>query len=156
MDPELYDGLNIGANDVCKDHCNYLDFSDLTHHDNEQHNFTVLQLNIRGLLNKQDKLKELLNDIRNDSRVTVAMLVETWLNKQNTNRIKIPGYQFIGSHRKNKKGGGVGVLISQELQCRKRADLCLNVPNFESLTIEIKTHSDSIFICTVYRPPIAV
>ena len=27
------------------------------------------------------------------------------------------------------------------------------MPNFESITIEIKTNSDSIFICTVYRPP---
>ena len=47
----------------------------------------------------------------------------------------------------------MAVLISQELQCRRRTDLCLNVPNFESITIEIKTHKDSIFIYTVYRPP---
>ena len=80
------------------------------------------------------------------------MLVETWLNKQNTARVKIPRYQFIGFHRKNKKGGGVDVLISQELQCRMRNDLSLNVPNFESITIELKTNSDSAFVCTVYRP----
>ena len=77
MDPELYNGLNIGTSNVCKDHCNYLNFSDLTQDDKEQLSFTVLQLNIRFLLNKQDKLKDLLNDIRNDSRVTTAMLVET-------------------------------------------------------------------------------
>ena len=115
MNSEPYDGLDLGLDDSCKDHCNYVDYSCLTHQYNDLHNFTVLQLNIRGLLNKQDRLKDLLTDIRKDSRVTVTMLVETWLNKQNSNRIKIPGYQFIGSHRKNKKGGGVGVLISQEL-----------------------------------------
>ena len=120
MDPELYNGLDIGSSNTAKDYCNYLNFSDLTRHANNHHNFTVLQLNIRGLLNKQDKLKDLLNDIKNDSRVTIAMLVEMWLNKQNTARVKIPGYQFIGFHRKHKKGGGVGVLISQELQCRTK------------------------------------
>ena len=52
-----------------------------------------------------------------------------------------------------KKGGGVGILISQELQCRTRKDLCLNVPNFESITLEIRTNSDSLFVCTIYRPP---
>ena len=153
MNSESYDGLDLGLNDSCKDMCNYIDYHCLPQQDSDPHNFTVLQLNIRGLLNKQDRLKDLLTDIRKDSRVTVAMLVETWLNKRNANRVKIPGYQFIGSHRKSKRGGGVGVLISQELHCRRRTDLCLNVPNFESITVEIKTHRDSIFICTVYRPP---
>ena len=116
-------------------------------------NLTVLQLNICGVLNKQEKLKNLLNDIRKDSRVDVAMLVETWLNKNNDNRLNVPEYQFFGSHRKQKKGGGVGILVSQELQCRPRKDLCLNVPNFESITLEIRTKSDSFFVCTIYRPP---
>ena len=52
-----------------------------------------------------------------------------------------------------KKGGGVGILISQELQCRPRKDLCLNIPNFESLTLEIKTNTESFYACTIYRPP---
>ena len=52
-----------------------------------------------------------------------------------------------------KKGGGVGILISQELQSRIRKDLCLNVPDFESITLEIRTNNDSLFACTIYRPP---
>ena len=54
---------------------------------------------------------------------------------------------------RNKKGGGIGILISQELQSRIRKDLCLNVPNFESITLEIRTNNDSLFVCTIYRPP---
>ena len=104
-------------------------------------------------MNKQDKLKTLLDDIKNDSRVDVVMLVETWLNKNNDKRLKIPGYQFFSFHRKQKRGGGVGILVSQELQCRARKDLCLNVPDFESITMEIRTHSDSFYVCTIYRPP---
>ena len=114
---------------------------------------TVLQLNICGVLNKQDKLKDLLNDIKRDSRVDVVIMVEIWLNNNNANRLKIPGYHFFGSHRKHKRGGGVGILISQELECRTRKDLSLNIPNFESLTLEIKTNIESFSACTIYRPP---
>ena len=150
---EIYERLNLGFNNEIVDSCDYLDYEDLTKDKSDKNNLTVLQLNIHGMLNKQDKLKTLLNDIKNDSRVDVAMLVETWLNKNNDKRLKIPGYQFFGFHRKQKRGGGVGILVSQELQCRTRKDLCLNVLNFESITLEIRTNSDSFFVCTIYRPP---
>ena len=74
--------------------------------------------------------------------------------KKNTvNRVKIPGYSFVGFHRKYKRGGGVGILVSQKLDYRHRKDLSLNIPNFESLTIEVKTHDKNIFLCSIYRPP---
>ena len=149
---DIYERLDLDFNNEIVDACDYLDYGELIKDKSDMNNLTVLQLNIHGILNKQDKLKNLLNDIRKDSRVDVAMLVETWLNKNNDKRLKVPGYQFFGFHRKQKKGGGVGILVSQELQCRTRKDLCLNVPNFESITLEIRTNSDSFFVCTIYRP----
>ena len=85
--------------------------------------------------------------------VQVIMLAETWLKKNNAKRLNIPGYNFIGFHRKNKWGGGVGILVAQNLEYRQRKDLSLNVPDFESITIEMKTHQQSELLCTVYRPP---
>ena len=67
--------------------------------------------------------------------------------------VKESKYLGISFHRKQKKGGGVGILISQEFQSRVRKDLCLNVPDFESMTLEIRTNNDSLFVCTIYRPP---
>ena len=101
---DTYERLDLGFNSDIVDSCDYLDYGELTRDRNVMNNLTVLQLNIRGLLNKQDKLKNLLNDIKNDSRVDVAMLVETWLNKNNGKRVKIPGYQFYAFNRKQKKG----------------------------------------------------
>ena len=98
-------------------------------------------------------MKALFNDIKKDHRIDVALLVETWLNKNTSKRFMLPGYRFLGSHRKDKKGGGVCVLVSQDLDCRVRPDLSMNIPNFESLTVEIQTHSNSILVCSVYRPP---
>ena len=47
----------------------------------------------------------------------------------------------------------MGILVSTKLQYRERPELSLNIPDFESVTIEIKTHNSSIFVCALYRPP---
>ena len=149
------DRIDLGFNYDYIDHCDYVDYSEITVDKNNKNRntLTAMQLNARGVLNKRDPLKIVLNDIKKDNRVDVVLLVETWLSKTTAKRFMIPGYKFLSSHRKNKKGGGVGVLVSQDLDCRPRPDLSMNIPNFESLTVEIKTHSNSILVCSVYRPP---
>ena len=74
---DIYERLDLGFNNDIVDSCDYLDYGELTDDRSVMNNLTVLQLNIRGLLNKQDKLKNLLSDFKKDSRVDVAMLVET-------------------------------------------------------------------------------
>ena len=143
--------ITLGFNNVIEDSCDYCDYSnaDLVAKSN---GLAILQHNIRGVLGKQDPLKLLLNNIRRDCRVQVIMLAETWLKKNNVKQFKTPGYSFIGSHRKSKHGGGVGILLSQNLKYRQRKDLSLNVPNFESVTFEMKTHQQGILLCKIYRP----
>ena len=144
--------IDLGFNNILEDVCDYRDYSNVTAR-TKVNGLTVLQHNIRGVLGKQDQLKLLLNSIGNECQVHCVLLAETWLKKHTENRVKIPGYSFVGSHRKYKRGGGVGILISQKLNYRHRKDLSLNKPNFESLTIEVKTYDKNIFLCSVYRPP---
>ena len=47
----------------------------------------------------------------------------------------------------------MGILLATKLQYRERPDLTLNIPDFESIKVEIMTHNDSIFVCALYRPP---
>ena len=68
-------------------------------------------------------------------------------------KIRVPSYQFVGFHRGCKMGGGVVILISNKLQFRERKDLTLDIPNFENITIELKTHKDNILLSALYRPP---
>ena len=135
--------IDLGFNNVIEDSCDYRDYSNIETVTNFN-GLAILQHNIHGVLGKQDSLKLLLNDIRKDCRVQVILLAETWLNKNSVKQVKVPGYSFIGSHRKSKRGGGVGILISQNLKYRQRKDLSLNVPNFESMTIEMKTHEQGL------------
>ena len=144
--------IDLGFNNVIEDCCDYRDYSNIETV-TKFSGLAILQYNIRGLLGKQDSLRLLLNNIRKDCRVQVILLAETWLNNNSVKRVKIPGYSFVGSHRKSKRGGGIGILISQNLEYRQRKDLSLNVPNFESMTVEMKTHEQGILLCTLYRPP---
>ena len=83
----------------------------------------------------------------------MILLAETWLKPSNESRVKIPWYNLVCSHRKCKRGVGVSILIAKKLQYRERPDLTQNIPDFESITVEIKTHNDSILVCALYRPP---
>ena len=144
------DFIDLGFNGDIEDKCDYLDYLETDH---DQRKRTVIQLNIRGLLNKQDDLRQLLVEIKKKHAVSVILLAETWLKKSTQKKIRVPGYQFVGSHRECKRGGGVSILISNKLQFRKRKDLTLDIPNFENITIELKTHKDSILFSALYRPP---
>ena len=139
---------DLGFNNTTDDTCDYWDYSsELTADSNHvvgntSGELSLLQLNIRGVLGKQNLLKNLLNDVRQKTKVHMVMLVETWLKKNNTHHLQIPGYKFVGSHRKFKRGGGVGILIARNLEYRERKDLSLNAPNLESITVEVKTNRD--------------
>ena len=95
----------------------------------------------------------MLTEIKKKHTISAILLAETWLTKFTKKKIKIPGYQFIGSHRECKRGGGMGILISNKIQFRERKDLTLDIPNLENITIELKTHKDSILLSALYRPP---
>ena len=37
--------------------------------------------------------------------------------------VRIPGYTHVGNYRKNKKGGGVSILIKDGISYKRRQDL---------------------------------
>ena len=82
---------DLGFNLDNEDKCDYLDYSEIDldpKHD--QRDLTIMQLNICGLLNKQDALKRLLTEIKKKDTVNVILLAETWLKKSMKKKIIIP------------------------------------------------------------------
>ena len=68
--------------------------------------------------------------------------------------VQIPNYQFIGKHRTNEKGGGVGLLVHDDLQYRVRNDIKLeNDSELEYQFIELKSRKRNILVGSMYRPP---
>ena len=93
----------IGYCDDLIDNCDYIDIVEKPIPTNKQ--LSILQFNIRGVLGKQSLLTNLLKDTNKHSKAQIILLQETWLKKGTEKRLKIPGYTFTGSYRKNKKGG---------------------------------------------------
>ena len=89
---------SLGYCDDLIDNCDYVDIVEKSIPSNKS--FTILQLNIRGILGKQRELTNCLRETNKHSNAQIVLLQETWLKKGTESRVKIPGYTFVGSHRK--------------------------------------------------------
>ena len=67
--------------------------------------------NVRGLKGK----KHSMIDILNDNNPQIFLLTETQL--RSNSGITFPGYIFYSRCRKNKPGGGVGILVRDDIKC---------------------------------------
>ena len=50
--------------------------------------------------------------------------MKIWLKENEQDYVNIPGYKFVGQDRPNRKGGGVGVLIKNNITSRIVTELC--------------------------------
>ena len=81
------------------------------------------------------------------------MLQETWITQPNSHLINIPGYRHYFQSRSGKKGGGVSLLVSNELSSRTCNDWYINETYIECIAAEIKLPGKTIIASSVYRPP---
>ena len=135
------------------DRCDYVEIEECIKTEKSNEDLCILQCNIRGAINKQLEISDLLGNCNDQNCVDIAILVETWLTKESENRFLIPGYTYVGATRKHKKGGGVGFLIKEHLNYTERPDLKLNHEFIENCFIELKTGKSSIVLGAIYRPP---
>ena len=104
------------------DTCDYVSIDDLSNCDLNDTSLNILQYNVRGILSKTHDLTDLLSNVAKN-KIDIVILCETWLTNANTDRLHIPGYSYEGIARSNKKGGGVGFLIRNDLKYRRNKDL---------------------------------
>ena len=114
-----------------------------------KNDLSIMQINTRGLLNKLDHLR----DIINYSYPDVILLCETWLNARTIDLVELKGYKLISKNRIDRIGGGVGILLKRELRTRCRDDLCVETQHLEHVVVELKTDTKNILLVSGYRPP---
>lgn len=78
----------------------------------------------------------------------VAMLTETWF-ESTSDVFTIPQYKSYYMNRVGKRGGGVCMMISNEIQCELLPDYSSVTPDYEIVTVKSGSH----IVSACYRPP---
>ena len=79
-------------------------------------------------------------------------LTETWFNASSSEVFGIEGYNKIDKCRLNRPGGGVSILLKDDIQYKERSDLSIFNDNIECIFVEA-TLLKKIIIGVIYRPP---
>ena len=79
-------------------------------------------------------------------QVDIVILAETWLTKDSEQRLCIPGYTYHGIYRQQRKGGGVGFLIRNDLNFKPRLDLHCNSGIMENCFVEVNTKHKNLIL----------
>ena len=138
----------LSENFECQD-CNYYLPSDFPHFDDKD--MSIINLNIRSLANKFDTFKNLLDTLK--QRFSIISLTETWLNEyKSVENFGSTDYYFVCSNRINRRGGGLGIYISNNFNFKRRSDLDI-IEDGIIETLFISTSGKNIIVGTVYRPP---
>ena len=121
--------------------------------DLNENSVNIMHLNMKGLINKQDSLLRLLETLGRQNKVSIVSLNETWLRAETIAKIDISGYNYVGKCREGRKGGGVGVLLSEELRYREFSDNLPKLPTIEYICVKIMMKKRPILLISLYRPP---
>ena len=129
--------------------CDYVDVEQLKGLRPRKSDLSVLQLNIRGLLNKQGRLKDLMIKCDTD----VALLCETWLKNETETLVSLDNYKTYSNPRTSRIGGGVAIVLGRTLRSRARPDLHVKTTHLEHIVVELKKNKENILLVSGYRPP---
>ena len=117
-------------------------------------NLTVAMINCESSNNKADNIADYILE----QDLDICCLTETWLNSDDTVTIGelFPnGYEIISVPRKDRRGGGVAVIIKQSLSIKFNCSKETTFRSFEHLNsiVSHPKHSQPLNLTIVYRPP---
>ena len=128
--------------------CSYVDVAKSIN--SNQKDLRILQHNIRGISSKTTELKHLIDNTFSNETPDLVLLCETWLN-DNSPILQVPGYRLELTNRVTKSGGGVAILIADNIPYRRLPNPQPN-NDYEACFIDVKTKNKNYIVGSVYRP----
>ena len=138
------------------DKCDYIELDHCNNLNPNNYNLIIMQINICSILAHQQELSQLLRTLENkDTRIDIILLCETFLTRKTEKLVHIPGYNLIGNHQSMRKGGGVCMLLNENIPYKRRSDLDIfEECKIESVFIEITAKNGrKLIIGSMYKPP---
>ena len=146
----------------------FLETGNLSH----DKNLTIISLNIANLLSKLNSLKIFLNNLKGN-KPDIIVVVETHISHSNlsghskeTLRDLIHGYTFFHEGRRVKRGGGVGIFVSDGIYSEARVCDIANKTvtfieeKFENVVVRIpnciknkRNQLKDLVVIAIYRQP---
>ena len=108
-------------------------------------------VNIQSVGNKTYEIRDYIND----NKLDVFVLTETWLNINDSAKIRemTPDtHTFLHVPRDDKRGGGVGIFISNSFSKIKKEKVP-NTDNFELMQVSCVYNGRKLVFIVVYRSP---
>ena len=113
----------------------------------------IIQINIRGILSKISLLKNLIENSIAGRSPDVIIISETWLTPTSPT-VKIPGYRLVHKCRQDRKGGGVGILVSEHIRFLELQSLTSDVRENEVVSVELTLRTGKrCIVSSMYRAP---
>ena len=159
LNTEDHDENDSHLNNIhsCLSECDYYTDSELNAmHVNIQSTscISTLSINCRSISKFFENIECSLKSL--DNKFDFVGLSETWLKiNDNSDIFNIPDYTLLSRPRTDKRGGGVGLYVSDKTSFKLRDDLVMNpvTCQYESLFIESVMHDHKIIIGVIYKPP---
>ena len=148
LELEIYEILNASRSAI--DNITYSSLEKI-HTDNKDSDLIILHLNIRGLLSNIIELKQLLVTLQTKMMLPdVVLLCETFLNETTKNSIKITGYNLHSIERVKKRGGGVCILVKDDIPCKIVSEYSLINDTHESIMAVLY---NKYYVMELYQVP---
>ena len=108
--------------------------------------YKIWYLNARSIYNKIEEIEIILEKI--PTKIHFIMVTEHWLvdndtKINNTKSLNLKNYQSVLSARKDRRGGGAGILVHKDIKFDEKVNFC----NEEISFVTIKTHNKDKSIC---------
>ena len=145
------DSYDFTTQNICSNYYLEKEIISSSHSDPKQ--LFISHFNIRSLNKNFDQFSIFINELRFEN--AVIGLSETWLKDSSPSSLfTIDGYKLITNNRKNKKGGGVGFYVSEDLNYELLQNCSFMLESLECIFIEIKLpKKGNIIVGEIYRPP---
>lgn len=115
----------------------------------------MIHLNIRSLPKNHDVFLEVFHNVLNNMQV--ICMTETWISEMMQDLYNIPGFTSCHISRSKKRGGGVSILIKDNITFKILKNVSLSLTDIETLFIKIDKSltnlNKPVIVGCCYRPP---